>query len=99
MTRCREQMLHFDYDSRMEYYIYKFENNSDIKTDPNLFTNALMDRAKYHKYATMCVNYELQKGYGLVAQTDIEFCVTNQEDFFQNIGKTKQKKNPFSFDM
>lgn len=80
-------MTHFDYDTRMGYYLPQFSDDKDIDFDPNLYTNGLIDRAKYGKYATMCVNYELKKKYGLMAQTEIEYCLTNQDE--NNLGKSE----------
>lgn len=80
MNTCKEKMSRFDYDTRMEYYVPRFTNDPEIAYDPNLFRNALVDRAKYTKYASMCINYELRHEYGLTAQAEIEYCITNQND-------------------
>lgn len=88
MTDCKERMLRLDYETRMKYYINKFMNNTGVEIDPNLYTNALNDRAKYHKFAAMCVNLDLQKRYGLKAQTDIIYCQTNIDDPRDEIGKS-----------
>lgn len=72
--------MRFDYDTRMEYYVHPFTEDTEIAYDPNLFTHALVDRAKYTKFISMCINYELQHKYGLRAQAEIEYCVTNQDE-------------------
>lgn len=64
-------MNHFDYDTRKSYYIDNFYNDTDIYKDPNFHTRALVDRARYYQYATECVNYELKRQYGLMAQSQI----------------------------
>lgn len=80
------QMLHFDYDTRMKYYLPKFKNDSEVAFDPDVFTNALIDRTKFNKFAVMCVNYDLQKKYGLMAQTDITYCIRSFDDYFARYG-------------
>lgn len=72
-------MNHFDYVTRKSYYIDNFYNDTDIYRDPNFHTRALVDRARYYQYATECVNYELQKQYGLMAQSQIRYCITNKD--------------------
>lgn len=87
MDDCKQRMLRFDYDTRMKYYTIHFDNNTGVTLDPNLFRNALVDRAKYHKFASMCVNYDLAHRYGLTAQTDIVYCETSIGDPRTEIGK------------
>lgn len=79
MDWCRKQMNYFDYDTRKSYYLENFYNDTDVYKDPNFHTNALVDRARYYRYATECVNYELKKQYGLVAQSQIRYCITNKD--------------------
>lgn len=79
MDWCKKQMNHFDYDTRKSYYIDNFYNDTDIYKDPNFHTRALVDRARYYQYATECVNYELKKQYGLMAQSQIRYCITNKD--------------------
>lgn len=80
------QMKHFDYDTRMKYYLPKFDNDSEIAYDPDVFTNALIDRATFTKFAAMCVNYDLQKKYGLMAQSDVIYCIRNYDNYFAKYG-------------
>lgn len=82
-----EQMLRYDYDTRMKYYLPKFDNDSEIAYDPDVFTHALLDRSKFNKFATMCVNYDLQKKYGLMAQTDILYCERSFDNYFAQYGR------------
>lgn len=93
MSDCKEHMLQFDSSTRMKYYTNKFQNNTGIEIDPNLFTNALHDRAAYHKYAAMCVNFDLEKRYALSAQTDIIYCQTNIDDPRDEVGKSSSAIN------
>ncbi|XP_055315466.1 nose resistant to fluoxetine protein 6-like [Sitodiplosis mosellana] len=79
MDWCKKQMNYFDYDTRKTYYIDNFYNDTDIYKDPNFHTRALVDRARYYQYATECVNYELKKQYGLMAQSQIRYCITNKD--------------------
>lgn len=79
MDWCKKKMNHFDYDTRKSYYIENFYNDTDIYMDPNFHTRALVDRARYYQYATECVNYELVKEYGLMAQSQIRYCITNKD--------------------
>lgn len=87
MDWCRKQMKSFDVETRKSYYIANFYNDSDIYKDPNFHTRALVDRARYYKFATECVNYELMKQYGLMAQTQIRYCVTNKDKDQTTYGK------------
>lgn len=80
------QMKRLDYDTRMKYYLAKFKNDTEIAYDPDMFENALIDHAEFNKFATMCVNYDLQKKYGLMAQTDIVYCIRNYDDYFARYG-------------
>lgn len=93
MSDCKERMLKFDYEARMKYYKNKFVNNTGVEIDPNLFTNALQDRAKYHKFAAMCVNLDLKKRYELSAQTDIIYCQRNIDDPRDEVGKSLNAMN------
>lgn len=86
MDRCIAQMKRFDYDTRMKYYLPKFDNDSEIAYDPDVFTNALVDRAQFTKFAAMCVNYDLHKNYGLMAQSDIVYCIRSYDDYFAVYG-------------
>lgn len=87
-----ERMLHYDFDTRMKYYLPKFDNDSEIANDPDVFTNALIDRSQFNKFATMCVNYDLQKKYGLMAQSDIIYCIRNYDDYFAKYGMDLKKR-------
>lgn len=90
MNQCKDKMKNFDYDTRMQYYVHKFTEDTEIEYDRDLFRNALVDRAQYSKYASMCVNYELMHKYdGLKAQTEIEYCLTNQDEI--ELGKSNLK--------
>ncbi|XP_031617702.1 nose resistant to fluoxetine protein 6-like [Contarinia nasturtii] len=80
MNWCKKQMNYFDYDTRKSYYIENFYNDTEIYKDPNFHTRALADRARYYQYATECVNYELRKQYGLMAQSQIRYCITNKDN-------------------
>lgn len=96
MDWCKKQMKHFDYDTRMSYYINNFYNDSSIYMDPNFHTRALVDRARYYRYATQCVNYELKNKYDLMAESQIRYCITNQDNIQRTFGKstiTKKKKH------
>lgn len=79
-------MNYFDYDTRKSYYIENFYNDTDIYKDPNFHTRALIDRARYYQYATECVNYELKKQYGLMAQSQIRYCITNKDNIQTTYG-------------
>lgn len=79
MDWCRKRMKTFSTRTRMSYYIDNFENDTSIYQDPNTHTHALIDRGRYYRYATQCVNYELKNQYGLVAQSQIRYCVTNKD--------------------
>lgn len=95
MDWCKKQMKHFDYDTRMSYYINNFYNDTSIYMDPNFHTRALVDRARYYRYATQCVNYELKNKYDLMAESQIRYCITNQDNIQRTFGKltiTKQNK-------
>lgn len=87
MDDCKTKMLYYDYETRMKYYVPKFKNDTEVTTDPNLYSNALHNRVKYHKFASMCVNFALKKQYSLLAQTDILFCETNFDDERPVVGK------------
>lgn len=86
MDWCRNQMKKFDYDTRMSYYLANFLNESSIYMDPNFHTRALVDRARYHRYATQCVNYELKNKYGLMAESQIRYCITNKDHIQDTYG-------------
>lgn len=79
MDWCRKKMKLFSSRTRMSYYIDSFLNDTSIYRDPNFHTHALIDRGHYYRYAAECVNYELKNQYGLVAQSQIRYCVTNKE--------------------
>lgn len=101
MDRCIAQMKRFDYDTRMKYYLPKFDNDSEIAYDPDVFTNALVDRAQFTKFAAMCVNYDLHKKYGLMAQSDIVYCIRSYDDYFAEYGMALENTflaqlNPFA---
>lgn len=74
----------------MQYYVEKFDNETDIERDPNIHTHALVDRAKYQKYAIECVNFQLKKQYALSAQTELDYCITSDRDITTELG-IKQK--------
>lgn len=97
MDWCMERMLHYDYDTRMKYYLPKFDNDSEIAYDPDVFTNALVDRSQFNKFATMCVNFDLQKKYGLMAQSDIMYCIRNYDDYFAQYGMHLEKREQTIF--
>lgn len=79
MDWCKEHMKSLDYDTRMSYYIDSFYNDTAVYQDPNFHTRALVDRARYYRFATECVNYELKNNYGLMAQSQIRYCITNRD--------------------
>lgn len=87
MDWCKKRMNYFDYDTRQKYYLAKFRNETDIYQDPNIYSQALVDRARYYKYATECVNYELKKGYELMAQTELKYCITSWDKVQNRNGK------------
>lgn len=87
MNWCRKKIMHYDYQTRMTYYVKTHDGDAEI-FDPSTFRNALIRRAKYHKLINMCVNHELQHDYGLKAQTSIVYC--NSNDDRVEIGKKFQ---------
>lgn len=87
MDWCKKRMNHFDYITRESYYLAKFFNDTEIAQDPNIHSHALVDRARYYRYATECVNYELKKEYGLMAQSEIKYCITSQDKLQGKFGK------------
>ena len=78
---CKKTMKHFDHRNQLMYTLDRFTDDEEISLDPNTFTRGLVDRIKYEKWATMCVNYELKRNYGLMAQSDIQYCSTNQDHY------------------
>lgn len=80
MDWCHKKMKKLSKHVRSQYYIDNFLNDTSIYQDPNFHTNALVDRAHYYRYATECVNYELKNQYGLMAQSQIRYCVTNKDN-------------------
>lgn len=86
MDWCRKKMKTFSTRTRNTYYIDSFLNDTSIYRDPNFHTHALIDRGHYYRYATECVNYELKNQYGLVAQSQIRYCVTNKDNAQEKLG-------------
>lgn len=82
--------MKYDYDTRMKYYLPRFYNDSSVAFDPDIFTNALVDREEFNKFASMCINYDLQKRYGLTAQTDILYCARGYDNYFAKYGKNSE---------
>lgn len=89
MDWCKTQMKHFDDDTRKSYFTDNFYNDTDIYKNPNFHARALVDRARYYHYATECVNYELHKQYGLMAQSQIRYCITNKDNIQTIYGISK----------
>lgn len=85
----------------MSYYNDDFLNDTSVYMDPNFFTNALVDRGRYYRYATQCVNYDLKHKYGLTAQTQIRYCITNKDNSQDTWGwyMTKYHYSVFHFDL
>ncbi|KAG4081172.1 hypothetical protein HA402_014620 [Bradysia odoriphaga] len=50
-----------------------------ITYDPNSIQNALASKVKYDKEINICVNYKLKKQYGLMAYSEVEYCLTNSD--------------------
>lgn len=80
MDWCRAKMKKMSSRTRQSYYLDSFLNETDIYKDPNFHSHALIDRGRYYRYATECVNYELKNEYGLMAQSQIRYCVTNKDN-------------------
>lgn len=79
MNWCRKKMMHFDHDTRMQYYMATYNEDLD-KLDPNIFRNALVRRAHNHKLANMCVNFELKRQYALMGESSIEYCISSRDE-------------------
>lgn len=79
-------MNHFDYDTRMGYYLKPFDSDSEIHQEIYIHRHATYDVPKYHELATLCVNYELRRNYSLMAQTQVKYCITNTDDIRTTLG-------------
>lgn len=86
MNDCIEKLSALGDFTYNEYFIYKFDNDSAISEDSNLFANIDINREKYHDVATMCVNLELKNGFNLVAQSDVLYCESNYYDERAELG-------------
>ncbi|XP_037044343.1 nose resistant to fluoxetine protein 6-like [Bradysia coprophila] len=79
MNWCIPKVKSFARSTQREYYVERFDNNSEITYDPNSIQNALSSKVKYDKEINICVNYKLKKQYGLMAYSEVEYCLTNAD--------------------
>lgn len=72
-------MKYYDHQTRMKYYLYV--NNTDLGGwDPNIFRNALVQRARHQQLSNMCINFELKRQYELMAHSAVTYCISNREE-------------------
>lgn len=78
MNWCRKKIMQYSKPERKNYYLKS--NTSQIdQLDPNSFHNTPARRAKYQEMANICMNLELKSSYDLLAETSIEYCISNRD--------------------
>ncbi|XP_055610780.1 nose resistant to fluoxetine protein 6-like [Uranotaenia lowii] len=74
VERCQRLVSSLNDDELEQLYVEKFEINFPYIVDFGAFGNISNDRARYGRLMNICVNYQLNRTYGLKAYTEIEYC-------------------------
>ncbi|XP_029725442.2 nose resistant to fluoxetine protein 6-like [Aedes albopictus] len=80
MNLCEKIMGKYDYETKMKYYLKQFNETNEVTFDPNTFRKALDWRIKYKYLANQCVNFELKRQFSIMGYSEVEYCVSNQEE-------------------
>ncbi|XP_062550046.1 nose resistant to fluoxetine protein 6-like isoform X2 [Armigeres subalbatus] len=79
MSGCQQIMGKYDHETQMKYYLKPFNQTSEITFDRNTFRSALDWRIKYRRLVNQCVNFELKRQYSIMGYSEVEYCISNQE--------------------
>ncbi|KAJ6641727.1 Nose resistant to fluoxetine protein 6 [Pseudolycoriella hygida] len=85
MNWCKAKVKNFDKHTQRDYYVKHFDNDTEITYDPNSVPNALISKGKYDKMINICVNYKLKKQFALMAYSEVEYCVTNEDSHSSDV--------------
>lgn len=78
MNWCRKKLLHLNKSERLAYHLGTNALEKTYFPDSDS-AFSVHRRVKYQEMANMCMNMELKDTYGLMAESNVVYCISNHE--------------------